>query len=91
MKDKYTVIWRQYLIETKVAEWVATAWQQGKDSKAITDAMNKIDRVLSTDPEMIGESRRGGIRVLIVPPLTVYFEIHEEEKIVLIISAVLHS
>ncbi|MGH7127176.1 MAG: hypothetical protein ACREJB_07500 [Planctomycetaceae bacterium] len=49
--------------------------------------MNEIDRLLGGRPETQGESRGDFERILIVPPLVVTFEIHEEERIVVVLRA----
>ena len=83
---QFTVIWRRHLVERKLAEYVVSAIEQGKDIAPITTAMSTIDQLLATDPQTKGESRADFDRVLIVPPLTVTFEVHEEERIVYILS-----
>ena len=60
--------------------------QRGDDVNAITVAVTEIGRLLSTVPQSVGESRAGQERVLIVPPLAVLYEVHEEEAIVLILG-----
>jgi hypothetical protein len=83
---QFTVIWRCHLIERKLAEYVASAIEQGEEIGRITVAMNTIDQLLGTNPQTRGESRADFERVLIVPPLTVTFEVHEEERIVYVLT-----
>ncbi|HZT81247.1 MAG TPA: hypothetical protein VFA26_13540 [Gemmataceae bacterium] len=87
MSGGYTVIWRRRLIEHDLAGYVVSAMQQGDDVAAITPAMNEIDRLLATDPHAPGESRDEFERVLIVPPLVVGCEIHEDEHVVYVLRA----
>ena len=87
MKQRYTVIWKRSLIEKDLANYVVEAMAQGGDVQAITRAMAAIDRLLSDRPESQGESRADFERVLIVPPLTVTFEVQEEEHIAYILRA----
>jgi plasmid stabilization system protein ParE len=57
---------------------LAETWSNAADRRAVTAAANSIDRMLQTDPQTHGESRSGGRRVLVVPPLAIAFEIHEQ-------------
>lgn len=84
----FTVVWRRYLIETQLAEIVFNAVQQGVDIAPITEAMNTIDQLLAHLPETRGESRGDFERILMVPPLAVTFEIHEEQRIVYVLRLV---
>jgi hypothetical protein len=81
----YTVIWR-HVLQAKLAELYVTAREQGQDAGAITRAVAEIDRLLRTQPGTRGESRADQERVLFVPPLTVTFEVHEEERIVYVLT-----
>lgn len=85
MNPRFRVIWRQSLIEKRLASIVAKAIQRGDDANAITRAMNAIDRTLASDPETAGESRNEFERILFEPPLNVIFEVHEEESIVYVL------
>jgi len=86
MSPRYTVIWRRYLVDRVLAEVVVQAMQRGENVQAITQAMAEVDRLLSLQPEEQGESRADYERVLIVSPLTVTFEVFEEEHIVAVIK-----
>lgn len=83
---QFTVIWRRHLIERKLAEYVVSPIERGEPVAPITAAMTTIDQLLSTNPETRGESRGDYERVLIVPPLTVTFEVHEEEHVVYVLT-----
>ena len=83
---QFAVIWRRHLIERNLAEFVASAIEQGEDITPRTAAMNSIDQLLATDPQSRGESRADFERILIVPPLTVTFEVHEDERIVIVLT-----
>jgi hypothetical protein len=78
----FTVIWRRSLIERTLADIVVRAMGRREDVTAITSAMDAIDRLLSEDPATRGESRDNFERILIVSPLSVTFEVHEEERVV---------
>lgn len=61
--------------------WLPTAeqtltnlWVNAPDRQAVTDAADQIDRDLARDPLNTGESRDGGTRIHIVPPLAVLFD-----------------
>ncbi len=78
---KFTVVW----IPTAKNE-LATLWINAKNRNRIRLAADKIDSLLKWDPDSLGESRREGVRILLVPPLAVEFEVHEEDCIVNVIA-----
>ena len=49
-----------------------------------TLAAARIEQLLETDPLRAGESRSGHSRVLIEFPLTVEFEVHEEQRVAVV-------
>ncbi len=87
MTSRFTVIWKRSLIEKDLASYVAEAMEKRGNVGAITRAMTEIDRLLSQRPESEGESRANFERVLIVPPLTVTYEVHEDEQIVYVLRS----
>jgi len=50
----------------------------------ISNAANSIDSMLRVDPLDAGESRVVNIRILTVPPLSVYYDVHEDDRLVTI-------
>jgi hypothetical protein len=77
---KYTVIWKRVIAERDLAELIVSFMETGESVAPITRAVAQIDRLLATDPEGVGESRENFERVLIVAPITVYHEVHDETK-----------
>jgi hypothetical protein len=53
---------------------------------AVTAATDSIDRLLRDDPLKHGESRDGTVRVLIVAPLAVLYEVCEQDLLVQVLS-----
>jgi hypothetical protein len=82
----FTIIWKRSVIETDLPAIVVRAMERGEDVAAITSAMSAIDNRLMFNPGEQGESRGNTERILIVPPLSVTFEIHDEERIVLVLT-----
>jgi hypothetical protein len=87
MSPLFRVIWRRRLVEVDLAGFVVTAMERDDDVEDITAAMNEIDRLLGSNPENFGESRDDFERVLIVSPLAIDYEIHQEERIVYVLRA----
>jgi len=82
MRSAYTVAWPRPLVETTLAEFLLRAMEDGTGSAAVTSAMVKIDRVLSTSPIDAGESRDGGERIVFESPLGVTYRVRESERVV---------
>ena len=51
-----------------------------------TQAAERVEQSLGTNPEAAGESRSGRRRVLIEPPLTINFEYDPDQKVVVVTS-----
>jgi hypothetical protein len=81
MRYNYTLSWKPW------AELLlADIWINTDDRPAVTDAANRIDFLLRTDPQTHGESRSGTRRILVVPPLTVAYEVVEQDRRVDVLS-----
>jgi len=77
----YLVRWRR-----SARDQLATLWIQADDRNAITDAANRIDRLLERDPLSCGESRAGDRRILIEAPLVVVYRVDEPARRVTVLS-----
>jgi hypothetical protein len=54
------------------------------DRSELTAAAHSIDDRLGRDPDNPGESRDGGIRILLSPPLGVKFSVSADDRTVLV-------
>jgi len=81
----FTVVWRWRATDA-LADAVVTALEAGHNTAAIATAAARVDDLLRRNPATLGESRPGHERVVIEAPLTVFFEIHEEEHVVIVLS-----
>ena len=73
----YTVVWRPSA-ERKLAE----IWTSADDRQTVTGAADAIDSLLRARPLEVGESRVLNIRILTVLPLSVYYDVHEDDRLV---------
>ena len=71
----FTVVWRP-----EAERKLAALWTDAPDRQAVTDAADAIDLLLRTAPLDVGESRVVNIRILTVFPLSVYYDVHEEDR-----------
>jgi plasmid stabilization system protein ParE len=74
---RFTVVWNPSA-ESQLSE----IWLEAKDRAGVTSAANEIDKKLRHSPETVGESRSGGRRIAIVPPLAIFFRVDEEDQLV---------
>jgi len=70
----YTVVWRP-----SAERALTEIWTRADDRQTVTDAANAIDALLRATPLEVGESRVANIRILTVLPLSLYFDVHEED------------
>jgi plasmid stabilization system protein ParE len=73
---KYTVVWLPAALNQ-----LADLWNHAPDRKAITEAADRIDRLLAVDPEMRGQAYQGR-RILFQPPLAVRFAVRPDDRLV---------
>jgi hypothetical protein len=78
---KYTVVWKP-----SAEAMLAHLWNTATDRHAVTRAANQIDLWLQRDPLSQGESRSGSVRVLVVPPLAVHFQVLELDRLVQVLK-----
>jgi hypothetical protein len=69
----------------------ATAASDPDETDRILTAMADVEALLAEDPDIAGESRQPGTRLLIVPPLTVVFRVNARLREVLIIGVIVHG
>jgi hypothetical protein len=78
---KFTVVWKP-AAEAELAE----IWTLAADKRSIAAAANEIDVRLAIQPETLGESRSGAIRVWLVGPIGVTYEIIPDDRIVRVLD-----
>jgi hypothetical protein len=76
MKD-WTVVW---LLDAENES--IELWLNSPDRQQVTLAADQVDRLLQHDPKSAGESRDEGRRILIVPPLAVFYRARPDDKLV---------
>lgn len=86
---KFRVIWLLDALD-RLANSYLYARRHGRDPEAITRAMAQVDTAIDRAPTTTGESRAGARRVYIVNPITVFFEVHEDEKVVVVTAVRYH-
>jgi plasmid stabilization system protein ParE len=75
----HTVIWRP-----SAAARLAELWISASDREAVSAAADEIDAKLRTDPASQGESRWDATRILINPPLAIYFDVAEHDRLAIV-------
>jgi hypothetical protein len=80
----FRLVWiDRALAELTVVYLLALDTGHGDD---VVHAAARIDGLLEGNPLSVGESRAGHERVVFESPLTVYFEVHEDEQAVVVTS-----
>ncbi len=75
----YTVLWKP-----AAEQQLAQLWTEAADRGAVAAAADQIDGLLRSNPQTKGESRLPPMRILIVQPLVVNFQIQEADRTVLV-------
>jgi hypothetical protein len=74
---QFTVIWHR-----DVQEALAELWLSAAEPAAVTSAGDLIDHMLASDPLAGAQEVSEGLFRLDVPPLRVYFEVSEADRVV---------
>jgi hypothetical protein len=72
---RFTLLWRPSADATLIDLWISNS-----DRDMIGRAADEIDSLLTTSPLDVGESRTGSTRILIVPPLGVFYDVNEADR-----------
>jgi len=83
----YRVVWR-LRVRRKIDAFAFILGETGRDPEHLLRAAEEVESRLSFDPLIEGESRSETERVLIVHPLSVRYEVYEDQQVVLIYSGV---
>jgi hypothetical protein len=75
--EGWTVVWLPDAENELIEMWIVST-----DRQQVSLAADQIDRLLRHDPESVGESRDEGRRILIVPPLAVFYRALPDDKLV---------
>ncbi len=76
---KFTVVWRPSA-EAKLAD----IWAAAENRQDVTLASDSIDSLLKNSPSEVGESREENSRFLSVPPLAVYYDVLDQDRMVFV-------
>jgi hypothetical protein len=77
----YTVVWA-----AEAECELAALWTSAADRSRIATAADSLDRALSRDPVVVGESRSGSRRIVFCLPLGIRFEIIEGDRMVRVLA-----
>jgi hypothetical protein len=77
----FTVVWKP-----SAEAMLAHLWNTAPDQNAVARASDLIDDLLRRDPLRVGEQRSDQLRILIVPPLAVHYEVLEDDCIVRVVK-----
>jgi len=61
---------------------LAALWLSAADQSAVTRASDTIDRLLTSTPLIVGESRVSNLRILFEEPLAVLYDVREADHLV---------
>jgi plasmid stabilization system protein ParE len=74
---RYTVVWLQDALDDLTWLWLAA-----DDRAAVTAATARVDSILSSSATSVGEPVTEGLLRLVAPPLTIFFCVRHDDRIV---------
>jgi hypothetical protein len=75
----YTVVWRP-----SAERALADLWTGAEDRQTVTNSANAMDASLRNAPLEVGESRVASTRILTISPLSVYYDVFEDDRLVVV-------
>jgi len=75
----FRVVWLRTALDELGAAWIQA---DSEMRAAITASTNRVAQLLQTDPQLQGESRSGGQRIMFQRPLGLTFEVREQAGVV---------
>lgn len=85
--SRYRVVWLHSVRAIWLGELVLELSARRETTQPLLDAVDGITEHLAYRPDDIGESRPEGTRVYHDDPLTVTYEVHHDERLVIVIHA----
>jgi hypothetical protein len=79
----YTVGWKRPAENLVTQLWLSGNSQERQDIRRICDG---LDALLGVRPRDVGELREGNVRVLNVPPLSITFEVNDDDRMVVVLA-----
>lgn len=76
------VVWTE-TATTQLAAAFVPLWGT-PEGAAITEAVAELEPQLESSAERIGESRNGLVRLVVEPPVWMYYEIHDDHSLVIV-------
>jgi hypothetical protein len=74
---KFTVVWFP-----SAQQRLAELWLEAGDKQRLTEAADRIDSLLMTNPLGVGEARTALVRYIFQFPIGVYYQVRRDDKIV---------
>jgi hypothetical protein len=82
----YRVVWKRSATEIQLVGIVNRLIERNEPIEPVTRAMDRLDQLLSINPNGVGESRPNFERILTESPLTVWYAVHDDERMVYVLA-----
>lgn len=82
----YRVIWKRSAADIQLMNIVGDLFARGASSAPVTAAIENLEQLLVIDPNNVGESRPNFERIANEGPLTIWFAVHDDERMVYILA-----
>lgn len=61
-------------------------WLYTTDKQSVAKAADEIDRLLASDPLIVGESHSGFTRIICERPLAVQYDVYQDDLMVIVVA-----
>jgi hypothetical protein len=83
----YRIVWLHAVRSVWLGHLLLDLSARRESSEPLFQAVDRVNAKLARNPDRKGESRGEENRVLHVPPLTVTYEVHRDEQLVIVVKA----
>ncbi len=83
----FRVVWLYHVRPVWLGHLLLDLSARGESSDPVFEAMDRVTDELARDPEASGESREDGTRIFCDPVLTVIYEVHHDDRLVIVVNA----
>lgn len=78
---RFTVVWLP-----RAERELAKLWEASDNRAALTRAADRIERLLATQPDHVGEERPDGRRLLFEEPLGLQYRVLQADRLVRVVT-----
>lgn len=82
----YRVVWKRSAADIQLVTIVSDLFERNESIDPVVRAITRLEQLLVIDPNNVGESRPNFERIATDSPLTIWFAVHDDERMVYVLA-----